>query len=438
MTKLSIQLVSTAFTSIAALLAACTVSKDKQSPSDDAGPPACAKHSDCGSSVCLPDSSCAAATDVAYVDPMGTDAMECTKEAPCPSLQVALSTKRPYVRMTGSSVTGETIRITNQNVTVLGSPGAKLTRGAPGVLIEVAGTSQVDLFDLELIGATGGDPKTAHGISLERGSTVMVSLQRVLVSNHIGDGLHIDGGTAKVTESKLSSNGSGLGIGDSGNAVVRLTTISYNNYGVLTGYTGKGIRLDIDQSTINNNVQGGIGAYVDTFRLTRSTISSNTGIALSFGGTFHVTNNFIVRNKDKGSASVWISPDPSGNSRFEFNTVADNASELATVAGIDFFGSATGIKIPNNLIARNTGMAPDSPQVNSRGNPGNSFVVGPGDNAAAFAHPESPPYDYHLTASSPATIVDQAACGETTVDFDGDARPQKGNCDVGADEYRPN
>lgn len=419
------------------LWVACTVAKDKPTPSEDAGPTTCTTHSECASNVCLPDASCADAQAVAYVDPKGTDNMSCTKEVPCSSVQVALGTKRPYVVISGSNTTAQTIRITNQNVTLFGSAGAKLIRSAPGVLIEVAGTSQAALFDLEIIGASGGDPKTTHGISLERGSTVTVSLERVTISSHAGDGLHIDGGMAKVTGSTLSSNGTGLGIGEGGNATVVLTTINNNNYGVLSSYTSKGVTLDISQSTVSNNSKYGVGAFVDTLRLSRSIISGNRGVALAFGNTFQVLNNYIVRNSDKGSAAVWMAPDPTGNSKFEFNTVADNASELGSTGGMDFFGSDTGISIPNNIFARNTGMDPSSPQVSPRGNPGNSFVVGPGANMPGFVHPDSPPYDYHLTASTPAAILDAAACGAVAEDFDGDMRPTHGKCDVGADEYQP-
>jgi hypothetical protein len=53
-----------------------------------------------------------------------------------------------------------------------------------------------------------------------------------------------------------------------------------------------------------------------------------------------------------------------------------------------------------------------------------------------FAHPNGPPFDYHLTAASPSTIVD-AAGSCTGTDFDGDARPVGAACDLGADERKP-
>ncbi len=44
--------------------------------------------------------------------------------------------------------------------------------------------------------------------------------------------------------------------------------------------------------------------------------------------------------------------------------------------------------------------------------------------------------DYHLTAATPAgTIRDALDCGNSE-DIDGDARPQAGKCDLGADEFK--
>lgn len=44
--------------------------------------------------------------------------------------------------------------------------------------------------------------------------------------------------------------------------------------------------------------------------------------------------------------------------------------------------------------------------------------------------------DYHLTASTPATILDAVDCDGNTSDVDGNMRPQGGRCDLGADELK--
>jgi hypothetical protein len=58
------------------------------------------------------------------------------------------------------------------------------------------------------------------------------------------------------------------------------------------------------------------------------------------------------------------------------------------------------------------------------------------DNSLGFMNPNTQPFDYHLSATSPSTVVDAAgAC--TGVDFYGDSRPIGAACDLGADEYHP-
>jgi hypothetical protein len=64
--------------------------------------------------------------------------------------------------------------------------------------------------------------------------------------------------------------------------------------------------------------------------------------------------------------------------------------------------------------------------------PGASIV----DNAPGFVSPNVLPFDYHLSAATPPSIVDAAgAC--TGTDIDGDSRPIGGACDLGSDERRP-
>lgn len=66
----------------------------------------------------------------------------------------------------------------------------------------------------------------------------------------------------------------------------------------------------------------------------------------------------------------------------------------------------------------------------------NSYLSKVTDNSLGFVSSKSPPYDYHLTASSPAAIVDAVDCDGNTSDIDGNMRPQGGRCDRGADELK--
>ena len=59
---------------------------------DAGGTERCARHTDCESRACLPDSTCANAADVAYVKAAAPDTAPCTRAAPCGHISTALTT----------------------------------------------------------------------------------------------------------------------------------------------------------------------------------------------------------------------------------------------------------------------------------------------------------------------------------------------------------
>ena len=64
----------------------------------------CTEHSECASAVCLPDGSCAAETDVAYVTGGSGTGTTCTKAAPCATVTAALATPKATIKVTGAVV----------------------------------------------------------------------------------------------------------------------------------------------------------------------------------------------------------------------------------------------------------------------------------------------------------------------------------------------
>ena len=228
--------------------------------------------------------------------------------------------------------------------------------------------------------------------------------------------------------------------GNSGTLELHRVIIS-NNAGVGVS-VGDGT-LSISQSTIDGNMSGGVAVSNGIVSISQSTISSNRGggISVMAATMFDIENNFIIGNgqaTDPGSSAIGgivIVPNI-GGAKLTFNTIAFNNNNISlyqsgvTCAGAD-------VVAQGNIVYGNTRGTATTTAVQLGGAClfGNSLALGSVSGDLGFKSP-TPPLDLHLTAMSPATIVNAGgAC--TGVDFDGDSRPVGSACDLGADEYRP-
>lgn len=379
---------------------------------DDRACRACAAHPECGDSdACLPDGACAATDDVAYVAPAGSGTA-CTKDMPCATLAAALATSKSYIRLTGTL--SEAVLIDNKNVTLLADTGSKLTRATNGVILEIRGSSNVAIFDLEITGASGA--AAGVGISIPAGSAPTVKLHRVSVNTNTGAGIAMSGGNLTATQTTVSGN-QGAGISSAGGSVTVARSTVSGNLGM--GIAIAGGPLAISQSSIFMNRDGGISV-------------SGTG------ATFNITNNFIYRNGDEDNASVGgvsLATPPSSTHRFEFNTIVDNRVRASAALAGGSLCDVAGFAAPNNVIARNR-VAASTIGVNSQTFGLCTYPTSKIQATVAdlnFKSPDDLPYDYRLTPGSAA--IDQATTQSTIdVDHDGSARPSGGGKDQGAHE----
>lgn len=390
-------------------------------------------HSHCASAVCLPDGKCGDSRDVAYVDAKEGSGSACTQETPCSLLSTALAADRSYVKITGLVQDNVTIK---GFVTILADPGAQLKALSPGPVVQIADQSSVSIYDLEITGAQKGGAADvdADGITVPVPGSAKLDLTRVKITRNASHGLFVFDGTVNVTQSTFSNNDIGAQT-SRGNVDISESIFSDN---VKQGLWASGPgTVSVTRSMFRNNKHG-VGAAGDQqptgiLRITRSTITGNRegGIALFQTSTkVVITNNFIVRNGTSGAGGIWGFP--TSDSEIKFNTIADNvALPTGGAGGIECKNT---VDVTNNLIVRNTG-GPSNPQLTPECKNVGSYLSNSGANTPGFVRPDTDPYDYHLSTSTPSTIRDKVSCASIDKDFDGDARPIAGNCDVGADEY---
>src|SRR5262249_3225128 len=163
----------------------------------------CVAHTDCASKACLPDGSCAAEADVAYVEAAAPDTMLCSRADPCGHVASALATGRQYVKLSGTIDEGVTVD-GGRIVTFLGDPEATLTRssgGGPIVLVRGTGTT-VAIYDLAIVDAVAG----GLGVVMPSSSAPSVTLVRTVIHHNQGGGISISGGSLLIAQSTISDN----------------------------------------------------------------------------------------------------------------------------------------------------------------------------------------------------------------------------------------
>ena len=338
----------------------------------------CRVHADCPSDACMPDGSCAPMGDVAYVDTVnGTGGGVCARANPCSKVSQGIASLKQVIKLTGANDEGVMVDDRGAGLTILGGPAAQLTRSS-GLILDVKGSTNLVVVDV-VIGPNSAAFTT--GVSLAAASTGTVELRRVRVQNNSSGAVRIQDGAVRIFDSTLYANlGGGISVSSSA-----LGYVIRNNF------------------IIGNGKPSGVNP-----------LPSGTGGALleaDVGGTF------------------------------EFNTVAFNGSSGINRPGVHCEGPSN--HAANNIVVANTdGMngTNDGNQINTT-TPcafGNTVKAGNGAPLMFLSYAADPP-DLHLTAASPATVLDAAGDCTATVptDVDGQPRPYNGACDVGADEYRP-
>lgn len=358
----------------------------------------CTSHAECSSNVCLPDGSCALEPSVAYIAENGSGST-CGKLTPCQTLAAGLQTNRPYVKFAAGLIKDtQATTVDSKTVMILADAGAKLDRDGDGPILMVqssgAAGANVQIFDLEITGATG-----APG----------------------GDAI------------RLTANG--------GSPVLGLTRVTIDkNQGI--GVTSAGGSLTISQSTFNGNDGGAIAAANGSLTVSRSKFNGNQGGGISeMNGTFVVVGNVFYGNGGLNSSvgGIAITTMPNGMNRLEFNSFALNTTQTGIGPAIQCFVSM--FKARNNIMSDNRTSAAQADQFAgscthtfSIMRPG-SVPTGDSGSDPLFVDPSKG--DLHIATASPARgSADPGSdlTGIASHDIDGVARVSP--ADIGAYEFK--
>lgn len=254
---------------------------------------ACKAHSECASEVCLPDGSCAAEGDVAYVDGAGTGTA-CTRGAPCKTITLALALLPAKATVKIRGAVDDRVTLTNRDLFIFADSGAVLTSSNSGTLLTVGGTSKVSVYDLAIKDAAG--PGTGFGIVTLPASTGSFSLIRGEVSGCREIGISSNGGTVSVTRSKLTGNqGGAIAVTGGGFRIVNNFIFRNGNQdtsafgGVSLSFAAAGTNEFAFNTVADNRSQAG---------------ATRAGGVICDVPTFNADNNVIARNQNGTSATA--------------------------------------------------------------------------------------------------------------------------------------
>jgi hypothetical protein len=370
---------------------------------------ACSAHSECASTVCLPDGSCGAETSVAFVDAATGTGTSCTRAMPCAQMSAALATNHPYIKVSGTL--NEAVTLTNRNVTFLAEPGAIL-KNTSGNGLTLTGSSHVEIYDLQI-------SNSGTGINIPTGTTVSLFLSRAKVQNNANGGIVQESGTLTVSKSTIASNTGAGGIFSHDTTVsVVGSTLSSNSGG--EGIIYYGGSLSVSRSTFVNNING--------------------GLSLGSTGTFAIVGNVFFGNGTTTSTTggVKINTDQNAGNRLELNTFIGNRTNTSTASAIQC--TAGTFTARSNIMSGNMGATDQFSgtclHAYSISRPG-AVPAGTGNIASDPLFVDAATGNVHLQAGSPARGAGDPAsdlAGIAALDIDGDMRATPP--DMGADQFK--
>jgi len=219
---------------------------------------ACVANSECASDACLPDGSCAAPTDVAWVS--STGAGDCsTPTSACSKVTTAQALSRSVIRISGTVTDNVTFNGGASRTLIGDDAGSSTITSTTGVLLTLTGTNAK--FVVSKVNFVGTSTNLANGVVVVNdgmGHLPMLEMHQASIKSCGGVGLYATGGTVNFERGMISSN---LGGG------VSLSSTTYHFTNAIIATNG----------STSSTATGGIYLLGGTGVVEFSTIADNTG-----------------------------------------------------------------------------------------------------------------------------------------------------------------
>lgn len=299
---------------------------------------------------------------------------------------------RYCITQANSTAGTDTIEVTTTGTVSLVSSLPTITEsltinGSSQSAFVIDGMDQIGIAPMRISGAgvvvslnqltiTRGRPLNPSGGGITIQANASLNLSHVTVSNNTtqaenGGGIFSSSGNLNITDSQISGNymsapgSAGAGIGMfSGTLVLKNTWVTSNTLPNSADIGGAGIMLfqvssaRIENSTINNNINGNYGAGIQSnmsnLRMSNVTIANNSGGVQAgglgnIGGTAFLRNCTLVGNSVTRWGGAIYNLGNGAVLRIANTLIADNS---AGIDGQDVFNFATIERFGNNIVER--------------------------------------------------------------------------------------
>lgn len=289
---------------------------------------ACKAHSECTSEVCLPDGSCAAEGDVAYVDGTAGAGTTCTKSAPCKTMTAAATTAKATVKLKGATSEPAGFTVGASIRRVFGAANAQIATATVTPIVVASANTNIEFHQVTIGNEPGIQPPACILINAGTTATVKVfggkvygcqlgvsnasstgtlALDGVTVTGNTSGGIQVSGGSFAITNSMVHHNGS-----------------STSNIG--------GVKLDVAPST-------------STFAF-NTVVDNDAAAGQTRGGgvlcdvaAFSMLNNIIARNRANSDANA-ATAQTSGQCQSQTSSIQSDFTGLnfksAVIAPFDY------------------------------------------------------------------------------------------------------